>query len=301
MQGSRLPTRSGVVTDVAGLTHVGKVRANNEDQFMLAELCKTLSVKDSSLAAADQQALRQASFTGHLFVVADGMGGHAAGEDASALAVDAVTRYVLNTMPWFFRLGDHGEDDLVEALGAAVDRAQTAVRKAAEAQPQRRGMGTTLTLAYLSWPRLYVVHVGDTRCYLLHDDELRQVTTDHTLAQLCLEQGTFTSKEATTSPLGHVLLRSIGGSDGSVAPDVYKVGVSVGDVMLLCSDGLTRHLSDAQIRASLAARDDAAATCTRLVDAANAAGGRDNVTVVVARFSAPAPAGSATGAGGDVR
>ena len=151
-------------------------------------------------------------------------------------------------------------------------------------------LGIGLTLRWQqNRPRRDVVHVGDTRCYVQHGGTLSQITTDHTLVQHCVDEGLLTREEAAASHFGGMLLRSLGGSGGTVVPDVYKARLSEGDALLLCTDGLTRHVRDERIRELLSAADDAATTCRRLVAEANAAGGEDNITVVVAFFRA-APA-----------
>lgn len=270
--------------DVAGLSDIGRVRKVNEDQFVVAALSKSLLVKETTLQLFDQTRLFGGS-QGHLLMVADGMGGAAAGKDASAIAVDTVTNYVLNTMPWFFRLDQAHEGDLREELQSAIERAQTTVHQLSEGSPSRQGMGTTLTMAYILWPRLYVVHVGDSRCYVLRKLTLRQITRDHTLAQRHVEEGVLTPEEAEESRLANVLLNAIGG-DGpdEVQPEVYKTTLEIGDTVLLCSDGLTKHVDDNNIAAILGTRPSARQACRALVDSANADGGEDNITAVVAYF-----------------
>src|SRR5262249_38518521 len=151
--------------DCSGLTDVGRVRQTNEDQFLIADLNKSMLVRQTSLSLDDHTRLFGGS-QGALLVVADGMGGHAAGKQASTLAVQTLEHYVLNTMPWFFHLQQDQETDLQDELKSAMEACQHSIETAAAARPEQHGMGTTLTMAYLLWPRLYVVHVGDSRCYL---------------------------------------------------------------------------------------------------------------------------------------
>ncbi len=180
------------------------------------------------------------------------MGGHAAGERASALAVDTLARYVLGTMPWFLRLHGECEDDLQEELKAALSRCQERIE--ASARPEERGMGTTLTLAYIVWPQVYVVHVGDSRCYLMRNGRLEQVTRDHTMAQRLVDQGVMDAKTAEESRWSHALWNCLGGGSSELSPEAYKAGLHLGDTILLCSDGLTRSVSDEQIRSILDGR-----------------------------------------------
>ena len=158
--------------DCYGLTDVGQVREVNEDQFLIADLSKSMLVHQTSLGHEDHTRLFGGS-QGQLLLVADGMGGQAAGQQASAIAVQTLERYVLNAMPWFFRLQESLEDDHRDELKVALEACQRGIEAAAEASPARRGMGTTLTMAYVVWPRLYVVHVGTSRCYLFRRPRTR--------------------------------------------------------------------------------------------------------------------------------
>jgi PPM family protein phosphatase len=269
--------------DCYGLTDIGKVREANEDQFLIADLIKSMLVHHTSLSHENRTRLFGGS-QGPLLVVADGMGGHAAGEQASAIAVETLERYVLNTMPWFFRLQESQENDLKEELKAALEACQRSIELASAGSPARRHMGTTLTMAYIIWPRLYVVHAGDSRCYLYRKGKLEQITTDHNMAQQLVERGTLTSEEAQGSRWSHVLWNCLGGGSHELNPEVYKAGLALGDTVLLCTDGLTKLLQDEAIVNLLRQEHGAEETCRRLVSAANEAGGRDNVTVIVARF-----------------
>jgi protein phosphatase len=272
--------------DCYGLSDVGKVRDVNEDQFLIAELSKSLLIYQTSLSHEDHSRLFGGS-QGKLLLVADGMGGHAAGKHASGIAVDSVARYVLNTMSWFLQLREGQEDDLLGELEAALRECQAQVEVAASASPERRGMGTTLTMAYLLWPRLYVVHAGDSRCYLLRGSRLRQITTDHTMAQRLVDHGVLEPGEAEESRWSHVLWNCIGGGSHDLSVEVRKAALRLGDTLLLCTDGLTKSVGDERIGEVLRQGQGAEPTCRRLVELANEMGGADNVTVVVARFLDP--------------
>jgi protein phosphatase len=269
--------------DCFGLTDPGKARPNNEDQFLIADLSKSMLVRQTSLHLDDHTRLFGGS-QGSLLVVADGMGGHSAGGRASSLAVDALARYVLNTMPWFLRLQGGGEDDLLDELKTALERCQERIEAEASANETRRDMGTTLTMAYLLWPRLYVVHAGDSRCYLLRGGRLEQVTHDHTVAQQLVDRGALSQRDAGESRWSHVLWNCLGGGTHALSPEAYKAALQVGDAVLLCTDGLSKCVPDARIAALLGEARTAEEACRRLTDAANAAGGPDNVTTVVAYF-----------------
>jgi len=273
--------------DWAGLTDTGRVRPVNEDQFLIASLSKSMQVHSTSLNLDDQTRLFGPS-QGRLFLVADGMGGHAAGRRASTLAVDALTSYVLNTMHWFFRLRQDREDLFIDELKAALEHCQQEVWAEAQRVPRERGMGTTLTMAYLAWPQLFVVHAGDSRCYLMREGRLRQVTRDHTVAQRLADAGQLDDPDH--SPWSHMLYNAVGGGTDQVRPEVRRADLALGDTLLLCTDGLSKHVPDPEIGRLLGSAGSSVEACRRLVDAANAAGGSDNITAVVVRFNPAGPA-----------
>lgn len=267
-----------------GLSHKGQVRKTNEDQFLIAELSKSLLVDQTSLPYASRKLLFGGSH-GQLLLVADGLGGHKAGERASTIAVDTVVNHVLNFMPWFFKLDQAHEDDLLEDLKHAVEKCGSRIQMEADAVPERKSMGTTLTMAYILWPRMYIVHIGDSRCYLFRESKLRQITKDHTIAQQLVEEGALEPDAAEDSQWSTVLWNVLGGG-GSVEmnPEIHKSTLRPGDVVMLCSDGLTAHVDDSEITGVLGKNTHVEEVCHELVGMANEAGGTDNITVVVARY-----------------
>jgi protein phosphatase len=269
--------------DWYGLTDTGKKRPHNEDQFLIADLNKSMLIHQTSLSHDDHTRLFGGS-QGQLLMVADGMGGHAEGQRASALALQTLSQYVLNTMHWFYRLPECPGADLEEELKGALEACQRQLETAAEGEPSARRMGTTLTFAYVLWPRLYVVHAGDSRCYLLRGGRLEQITRDHTIAQQMVERGALAPEDAEGSRWSHVLWNCIGGGSHELNPDVYKADLDVGDSLLLCSDGLSKVVDAKAIREVLSRPESAEAACHELVRMANAEGGPDNITVVVAHF-----------------
>jgi protein phosphatase len=278
--------------DCCGLTDPGKVRVGNEDQFLVADLVKSMLIHQTTLSHEDHTRLFGSS-QGQLLLVADGMGGHAEGKRASGIAVQAVAHYVLNTMPWFYRLHDAGESDLHDELKAALEECQRGVEAASAASPAGRPMGTTLTMAYLLWPRLFVVHAGDSRCYLMRGGRLHQITRDHTVAQQLVDRGVLPAGRAEESHWSHVLWNCIGGGSHQLNPDVYRATLEIGDTLLLCTDGLSKPVPQEQIRATLQQAGSAEQACRRLIALANSQGGPDNVTVVVAQFRDAADIGRA--------
>lgn len=269
--------------DCRGLTHVGNVRESNQDQFLIADLAKSMLVHQTSLAIEDHQRLFGAS-QGKLMVVADGMGGHAGGERASTIAVNSLANHVLNTLPWFLGLDRSQESDLEEELKAALQRCQRNIQAEEAKHSELRGMGTTLTMAYAIGPRLYIVHAGDSRAYIFRNNELQQVTKDQTMAQALVDQGALSPQDAEKSRFSHILSNCIGGGTPDLSPIVYKATLQPGDQILLSTDGLTNMVTDQHIAEIIGADSDAETKCQQLVEAALAGGGKDNVTVVIGRF-----------------
>lgn len=265
-----------------GRTHPGKVRKNNEDQFLIAQLAKSMQVCKSSLPDSGSRLFSEE--VGYLLVVADGLGGAAGGERASAVAVETVEDFVLNTLKWFLHLGGNDEHVLLAELRAGMERADREVLERARADPRLHGMGTTLTMAYSVGSDLYVVHAGDTRAYLYHDGTLEKVTTDHTLVQLLVDHGALKPEDARHHKRRNVVTNVIGGPAAGVQAEIHKLRVEQGDVLLLCSDGLHGPVDEETIAGVLSGDTDPDAICQRLVERALERGAPDNVTAVVARY-----------------
>lgn len=264
-----------------GRTDVGRARSINQDHFLIAELAKTLCVRQTSLP---QPKLQHGDERGHLFVVADGMGGHAGGEQASALAIETVETFIINSVKWFFQLEGSEGKQVEEEFQSAVTQADERMFAESAVHPELDGMGTTLTMAYSLNGDLFVVHVGDSRCYFLREGRLQRVTRDHTFVEEMLRHGMLAPDDALHHRLRHVITNAIGGRAPGVQVEVHKLRLQPGDVLLLCSDGLTDQLSDEQIAAFLQGAGDPDQCCQRLIDAANESGGKDNITAIVARF-----------------
>ena len=269
--------------DCHGVTDPGKKREVNDDQFMIADLCKSMLIHQTSLSHEDHSRLFGGS-QGKMLVVADGFGCCREAERASALAIDALAQYVLNTMQWFLQLQQGHEDDLKEELTSAMAQCQQTIEVDSSASFERFGMGSTLTMAYITWPRLYVVHVGECRCYLFRHSKLEQITRDQNEAQQLVERGVITPEEAAASRFSHVLWNYLGGGTPELNPEVYKATLAMGDTLLLCTDGLTKCLHDAEIAEILGQNRSAEDAGKILVDSANRCGGPDNITVIVGRF-----------------
>ena len=270
--------------DAFGLSDIGLVRERNDDQFLIADLKKSVIIHQTSLSYDDETHLMGSS-QAKLFLVADGVSESSAGERASRLAVQGIVQYLLNTMHWLFRLHDGREDAFLEDLKSALAFTQEKIRQAAEAAPSQPPMGTTITLAYVVWPQVYLIHVGDSRAYVFRGGQMIRLTHDQTYAQALVDAGMMQEKELARSPLRHVLSGLVGGDPGQLTPEVTQLKLAFRDKLLLCTDGLTTHLSDAEIAALLAVDVSAEEACHLLLQAANEAGGQDNTTVVLAHFT----------------
>ncbi len=271
--------------DVFGATDVGKVRRINQDQFLVASLHKLMRIHQTSLPDVEQDRMA-GDHQGLLAVVADGVGGQLAGEHASQTAVESIAQYVIQAMRCYYALDPSEEDDFVEQLLRGIELANDAVLDAARSDPERSGMATTLTLAKILGNRAYVAQVGDSRAYLVHQGALSQITRDQTLAQDLVDQGVMSVHTAEHSPYSHVLSSAIG---GRALPVVSCLDLQQGDTLLLCTDGLTKHVTDDEILAIIKQATDARACCRELVSLALDRGGSDNVTAVVCRFTQHGP------------
>ncbi len=247
---------------VGHVSDVGLVRPHNEDASLVVE----------SVFEGDQ-----AAETIGLFIVADGMGGHQAGEVASALAARIVARGLIEEVyiP-YLRQSSHQSDQLslTEALQQAVEAANQAVHG------QVPGSGTTLTCALVINSRAYLAHVGDSRAYLYYNQALKQITRDHSYVDKLVELGQISAEAAAVHPQRNVLYRAVGQGD-QLEIDIYPLDLPNGSRLLLCSDGLWGMLSDNVIQAILASARSPQDACRELIAAANEAGGRDNITAIV--------------------
>ena len=266
--------------DVYGLTHRGKVRTTNQDHFLICSLRKQMLVHLTSLSGLDTMPVL-AERLAFLAVVADGVGGSAGGETASRVAVEAVTRYIAESVQCYYASHGESEDAFLASLQDAAAHCHEDLLELGRGQPDLEGMATTLTLWLGVWPRAYLLQVGDSRCYLLRDGELRQITRDQTMAQEMVDLGVMKAEDAAETRLAHTLTSSIGGHE--THPKVTRFDMTWGNVLLLCSDGLTRHVNDERIRDVLRKMTSAKQACETLLREALDDGGSDNITVVVGR------------------
>ena len=264
-----------------GVTDKGKVRTTNEDQFLIAELTKAMRVWQTSLPEPKLQVGEERA---HLFLVADGMGGHRAGERASALAVAAIEQFTLNSFKWFAGSDDTEEKKVLAQFQSAFSQADARILAEAAEHPELSGMGTTVTMAFHLGAQLCVMHVGDSRAYLYRDGELHQLTEDHTLMADMVRSGAVQPDEVARHQLRHVVTNVVGGPELGVNVEARALEVQNGDRLLLCSDGLTEMLTNEVIAATLDAELAPEAAAKKLLATANEGESTDNITVVVVRF-----------------
>jgi protein phosphatase len=270
-----------------GITDTGKVRKSNEDQFLISELSKRMRVWQTSLP---EPQLQVGEDRAHLFLVADGMGGHRAGERASAIAVAAIEQFTLNTFRWFFAADSPGAQKVLAQFQSALSQADAQILEEASENPELKGMGTTLTMAFQLGAQLCIVHVGDSRAYLYRSGALHQLTQDHTFVAELVRAGAIKPDEAAGHHLRHVITNVVGGPTIGVKVEARAYEVQAGDRLLLCSDGLTEMVTNDAIAATLDAEPEPEAAAKTLLTLANDGGGRDNITIVVARFDPAAAA-----------
>ena len=265
--------------DAHGVTHPGKVRRDNQDHYLLCSLRRQIVVRGSSIPQADTVLGTESERLAAMAMVADGVGGAAKGETASRVALTGIARYVSRSLRCYYR-SEEGED-FSETLQQGARECHEELRRLAEEESEHRGMATTLTLLLSVWPRAYLLQVGDSRCYLLRNGELTQITRDQTMAQEMVDLGIMKPDQVAGTRLEHTLTSSIGGSHSQ--PTVNRFDMNWGHVLLLCSDGLTRHVPDDRIREVLRSMTSAQQACETLLKDALAGGGSDNITVVIGR------------------
>jgi len=268
--------------DVYGLSDQGKVRKDNQDHFLLATIHKRLHVLHSNLPATNQLPIddQRVAF---LAMVADGVGGGVGGREASATAISEVTQYVTMSTDCFLQDDSAGEH-FIEGLQVAALRCHDAVKARAKenkGSAEGRSMATTLTLFMGVWPWYYLLQVGDSRYYLYHEGKLTQVSRDQTMAQELVDQGVFTRAVAARSRFNNILSSALGADEA--IPVVTRMKSEWGFVHLLCTDGLTKHVSDERIAEVLGTMTSSKQACELLLKEALEAGGTDNITIVIGR------------------
>lgn len=271
--------------DIAGASHQGHVRENNEDSYLIIRFGRSLERLATNL---DGDLLQQNySLTGYGMLVADGMGGMAAGEVASRLALSTLIELIVDTTDWTLALKrDRDVKTVLDRMTRRFFQIDEILKDEAERDETLGGMGTTLTVAGMLGNDLVLGHVGDSRAYLLRGETFKQLTTDHTLAQALIDAGVARSNDPASRSMRHVLTAAIGSLDDRVEPQVQRFRLAPDDQLLLCTDGLNETVEDELIAAVLREAESAQSACKTLIDLALSAGGTDNITVALARFTA---------------
>ena len=269
---------ANVLVSVFGKTDVGRTRDHNEDTFLVADLSRKV--------ASLQTDMRNHSVgpRGSMFMVADGMGGAAAGEVASSMATDAIFAHMTTVWP---DDPDGSGQRFAYRLKEAVELANNRIHAYAREHPEVRGMGTTATVAGVFGSDLYLAQVGDSRGYLIRNGHTIQLTKDQSLMQRLVEAGELTEEEAEQSERRNIILQALG-PDPRVKVDLTYLPLRRGDLIILCSDGLSGQVKKEEIAEVARATSDLAQLCAKLIDMANERGGPDNITAVAVRFDGEA-------------
>lgn len=286
------PFSSLVRIDFGAITHAGNVRPNNEDSYVIYRAGRYWEKVKTSLEEGDLP--DRSDEIGYGMAVADGVGGAAAGEVASAMAIRVLVNLILHAARWALKLDNPETRDsevqkVKEDSGVYFQKVDHALMEYTDAYPRLKGMGTTLTGAYSFGDDLFILHIGDTRAYLFRQGALKRLTRDQTMAQALADAGAISPEEVSTHRLRHTLTSCLGGEKGQIEMEIRHVRLMEGDRLLLCSDGLTDMVSEPEIAGLLVATEGSADACTALTNLALQKGGKDNVTVLLARYSIPTP------------
>ena len=281
------PISMNLDVDVSALSHQGHLRKLNEDHYLVVHCGRYLETVFSNVP--DNRPGYRFDETAFGLVVADGVGGRASGEVASREALINLLELALQTPDWQFRWGDEEKQTVSWRMQDRFRRVNSALLEQGYDNADLDGMCTTMTAAMTHGKDLVIGHVGDSRAYLLRQGKLQRLTRDHTLAEQLLEEGEDIQNANLRKTFGNVLVQAVGGSYVDFRPDVLHFTLEDRDSLLLCTDGLTEMVDDVLIGSVLEDSDSALSACRKLVDLALAGGGRDNVTVVVARYSIREP------------
>jgi protein phosphatase len=274
-----------VQVDLAALSHPGSVRTKNEDHYLVVRYGRALETLLTSLP--EKQIPKRAEEIGYGLVVADGIGGAAAGELASRMVISRLVSLVLYTPDWIISTHEPHVQQLMQRMAERFRQIDTFLRDYASGDPNLAGMGTTMTLACSLGATVTLGHIGDSRAYLYRDGQLHQLTRDHTLVQSLVDLGRLTPEQAARHPYRHVLTQALGGAEQRYDGDFQHLALVDGDQLLLCTDGLTDMVDNATLAATLCDAGSANEACKTLIALALKNGGKDNVTVALARYRFP--------------
>jgi PPM family protein phosphatase len=274
-----------VGVELAGLSHPGHVRPNNEDHYFVARTERRLEPVLTNLPF--EHLPDRTSEVGYGLLVADGMGGRAAGEVASRSAIHLFLELLLDTPDWIMRFQGELGGEVMQRMIERFRHIDAALSEWSQSDPDLAGMGTTMTLACSVGADLLTTHVGDSRAYLFRQGRLHRLTHDQTIAQELADTGAIEPDEVSTHRFRHVLTQALGRRGGEVRVEVGRIKLADGDQLLLCTDGLTEMVADELVAKELKASAPAADVCHALIERALENGGRDNVTVALARYHFP--------------
>jgi serine/threonine protein phosphatase PrpC len=280
------PASSAVSFEFAAVTDRGKVRTNNEDHFLVSQVSRRQQTLSTNVPG--DQLPAQSGEDGYAMVVADGMGGMAAGDVASRLAISAGIQIFHRSPKWGFKINKKEARELFERISEHLRKIDQTLTDCSEADHRLFGMGTTLTVTYSVGIDLFVVHLGDSRVYLFRGGQLQQLTRDHTVAQAMADAGYIAPEEVRHHRKRHVLTNFLGGHHGKVKGDVRWLRLRDDDRLLLCSDGLTDMVDDDTIARILQKHEQPVDAAQTLLAQALNRGGLDNITIIVARYGIPA-------------
>jgi protein phosphatase len=279
------PFSSLVRVDFGAISDVGKVRTNNEDHFRIARISRTMKTLMSNLPPG--QVPDYFEDVAYSMVVADGMGGEAAGEVASMMAITIGVNLRLNDVKWNLKINEQEARDLMDRSCRMIHQIDEALAERARSDPALHRMGTTLTVTYSVGNDLFLFHVGDSRAYLYRGGRLRQLTHDHTVAQALADTGQIGTEEVASHRMRHVLTNVMGSQTGQLHVEMLQVRLLDGDRVLLCTDGLTEMVHEDEILEILRRIEGSAQACRAVVEMALQHGGKDNVTVLIAQYRIP--------------
>jgi protein phosphatase len=274
--------KPSVEVELGALSHPGLVRDNNEDRFLVSHVERRMRTLTTNLPTGSVPA--EFADTGYALFVADGVGGAAAGEIASSTAISVLVRLALETPDWIMDFEGSRGQEVLSRMEERFRRIRDVFVDRAKAEPALAGMGTTMTVAGSVGADLIVIHVGDSRAYLFHGGELRRLTRDQTVAQMLADAGEISPEEVARHPARHVLTGAITTHKEESPVELYRVRLLDGDQILLSTAGLTDMVPEDSIARALGRPGTAAETCQSLVNLALQGGGKDNVTVVLARY-----------------
>jgi serine/threonine protein phosphatase PrpC len=291
--GAFKPPTTALRVRFGAVSHTGKVRPKNEDHYLVSQFSRKQKILTTNVP--DDQIPEHIGDDAYSMIVADGMGGMAAGDVASRLAITTGLKLFQKSPKWGFKINRKEARELLERVNAYLGEIDLAITQQSEGNRKFFGMGTTLTAAYSIGVDLFIIHVGDSRAYLFRNGVLCQLTRDHTVAQAMADAGYIAPEEVRRHNKRNVLTNFLGGHYGKVKADVRWLRLADGDRLLLCSDGLPDMVDDSSIGRILGARDKPHDAAQSLVEEALKRGGKDNVTVLIARYEIPTLAPSPPG------